>query len=300
VFENVISKAKGPISKEGGHGMLWYVRSLLGLISGLCAILSPICVVHWLCRISPNESLQKLVSFMDPVFLPVSHKINALLPAVIYQWFGTEASVGQGVLSVLLTGMVILTAFLAKMVQVSETQNKLRHNRHIQQSIMRDTLARRTQQERKVSSANKLVVLLKHFDPDQLGVIMARAQQGQCEVLLQSDDKSIVLYNTIEQGLEAIRQSALWANQRMRQLRPMDTRPDYRFIAHAIDDLTHPQEAALFCQGLEVFCQSNNVLCTQSVSDVMRLKKLPGELISLGYYDLAQTDKNIELFKLHV
>ena len=280
--------------------MIWYVRSLLGLLSGLCAILSPLCVVHWLCHISPNEQLQKLVAFMDPVFLPASKVVNALLPPVIYQWLGAESNVGQGILSVFLTGMVILTAFLSKMVQVVETQNKLRHNRHIQQSIMRETLARRTQQERIINTANRLVVLLKHFNPDQLNNVLARVQQGQFEVLMQSDDKCIVLYHSIENGLDAIRQSALWVNQHLRQLRPIDAKPDFRFVAHAIDAQTHPQEAAQLCQGLEVFCQSNQVLCTQSVSDVMRLKKLPGELTSLGYYDLAQTTNGIELFRLQL
>lgn len=232
--------------------------------------------------------------------MPTAKVINAAMPPIVAQWFGANASVGQGILSIGLTAVVIFTAFLAKMVQVGETKNKLAYNRKLQQGIMRETLARRTQQELQINTANRLVLLLRHKDAEQAGMALKRIQQSPCEILQNDETMSIVLYPTVEAGLEAIKQSSLWVTERLRRLRPIDAKPDYRFILHAINDETHPQEAAQMCQGLEVFCKSPSMLCTQSVSDAIKLRKLPAELTSLGYYDLSKTQNTLELFKLEI
>jgi hypothetical protein len=277
--------------------MLWYVRSLLGLVSAVCALLSPLCVIHWLCRISPNTGLQKLVGCLDGLFLPVTGVLDKVIPPTWQTWLGNDVSISQGVLSVLLTGLVIVSAFFAKMVQVVETRQKLHQHKQAHNALMRETLARRAQEQQHIQTANQLVLLLKHIDPAQQGIAAMRIEQLGCEVLFQSDEKTILLFPDIKSGLEAAKAASEWITHRLKQLRPMDAKPDYRFILHAIDANSHPQEAVQLCQGLEVFCQPPNILCTQSVSDAIRLKKLPGELTSLGYYDMVQTRNTVELFK---
>jgi hypothetical protein len=281
--------------------MLSYVRSLFGLTSAVCAILSPVCVVHWLVRLSTlPKSVIASVSFLNPVFLPVSQAIDVAIPPSVHQFFGQQSAIGQGVLSLCLTITVIVTAFIAKMIQVVETRSKVHQNYAQHQHMVRENLARRIQEQSVKQQANTLVLFIRHEDSLPTPIALERCKQAKCEVLFQSEEKSVLRFNSLEDGLAAIRQSALWVKTRMTQLRPMDAPPKYRFVLHAIEPQDSAQSAAAWCESLEKFCKNNHLVCTQSVNDVVQVKKLPLDLTSLGVYDLANSSEQQELFNLNL
>jgi hypothetical protein len=280
--------------------LLSYIRSLLAICSACCAILAPVCVVHWLVRLSPLRQVSQLMQPLDPVFLPASKALAGILPPTVLTMFGAHANIEQGVLSVLLTGTVLLLAFLSKMVQVSQTRTTVSNHRKTHARLLQQIAQQNQQRTVEQKANNRLVLYLRHFDPDQLGVVLARCQQAPCRIIQTDDDKTVLMYNTIETGLTAIAQSLQWINERMRRLRPMDTRPDYRFVLHAVADEHAAQSAARLCQTLEPYCKPSKLLCTQNVADVIKVKGIAAESISLGFYDLADIQGTTELYHLEL
>jgi hypothetical protein len=244
------------------------------------------------------QDIKQMVAWMNPIFGPPSHAIARAVPDVVMNFFGAGDSIGQGLLSVVLTIGVVIAAFLTKMVQVVETRQKVAANKIEHAKIIaKNQMSKQTMQAKR-KALDALVVMVRHKDEHNSAQALALCSAAKHRILHSTHDMTIYLFASVQEGLTAVNASVQAVRSHIKRLRPMDAVPDYRYVAHAIEQGFNPNDASAMCQSLERFCNQSGVLCTESVQQAITAKDLPVKLNSLGLYDLVDRQTTEELFQL--
>ncbi|MDX2085197.1 MAG: hypothetical protein SFZ03_07405 [Candidatus Melainabacteria bacterium] len=263
-----------------------YCYSVCDVLGTLCAVLSPVAVVHWLLEAVGVKSL----GFLAVLFAPLNWIINALHPMPTITFQGTHIPMTQGVTAIVLTVLFFLLAALSQYLKAAEQQMDMA------QQNLKETYRQRQREraeaqvrERLVSNRRLFVYISFPFDQDEaLGEqffghfsnLNGRPIEATATVL-------VLEFSELDPAFRYAQDAMRTLLSYYATLRPADPQPVARLCIHVVGVDEANRTGLAMCTHLCRFTPVNTIVLSQDVKQFIEAggtsAKYP--LQSQGYYE---------------
>ena len=281
--------------------MLRYIHIICNLLAYICALTSPVVIVHWLSKVSGIVPLQAMVQGLDPVFRPLSDLVGAVIKTPPLLFSGHTYETSPAVLACLLTALFFVFTAVAESAKAFEQGVNVQLESSMQRRRLQK-LQEEEQQKAKALSANMQIYVFLDYD-----VMACPELEEPIERLIRQEDGQIhsrianemsLEFRKIEQGLSFVMSVArAIQNHYASSMRPVNQAP-FRLSLHGTAGnviSSNVNEA----RKLARFIGNNQMIVSEAAKALLDASKtnIPYRVQSLGIYSTEEGQQQ-ELFKL--
>lgn len=281
--------------------MLRFLSFVCELLAGLCALISPVAVFHWLLQILNIAEIAKQVSLLNPFFDPMNAVVELFIKTPPLNYGGQEFSTTQGVLACMMTGAFFLLNACAETLKSGDEQLSVRTQEHRRnKQIRKIRTAELKSQQQTVTRRHVFAYLEYDFSACPAGAtiiheMMSRAggnplERQECGLTLE--------FPSLEGAFSFCSETSQRILRHYATLRPIDPQPPFRLALQALDGDTSKTAAIAETRKLIRYMDKNQIIFSQDVKLLMEASKFQPACSyrSLGLYEMGGMQQ--ELFQL--
>jgi hypothetical protein len=258
--------------------MLKSLANLCRLLATLCALLSPIAVVHWIFQaFHLPPQLDGVMGFFSAVFSPVNSILDSLFhfPSLTFQ--DKAVPITQGVHALLITILFFVFNFLSGLVSTADKKVQAATDTFVRKTHIQHEQAAKEKQQKKIVKEKRPIVYVAypfHQDAKVCDFLSEYGPLGGWQIE-SSPEFWLLEFARVEQALAYCGSAAQKILGYYTTLRPMDPQFPFRMILHGVDTgAEHLAWGKERCQTMARLTGENQVRFSQEIKEVMDASQL--------------------------
>lgn len=283
--------------------MLRFFYTICDWLAGLCAIISPVVIAHWLLKVTGLPWAVPIVNALNPVFNPWSELLHFWVKTPPLFVNGQPVETTQAALAIAFTIGFFILHFSAEVARSLEQRLDMNRQTHEQrQKILQ--LSREERQHKNQLSSLSWRICLHITYPFPLCPVGGRLLDDVSlhpagKLLERSKDVLSMEFNRLDSALQVCTEAAMALLQYYATLRPADPQPPFHIGLHAVESQTGVNTALAETSRITEFAGRNQIIFSQTVQQLMDAQhlELPRPAQSIGLYALSG-GRQEEMFRL--
>lgn len=280
--------------------MFRFAYKLLDLLASACALLSPIAIVHWLIGLGMGPHGADWFPFLSHFFAPLNATMDHIFHPKPLDFEGQTVSISQCIVAIVFTGLFFIFQTASKMLKVVDKQIQVAQAR-VTEQVRRKKVAVVEQKKKVIASFSLLIVKVQYpFEthPELANLFQAHTTFGGT-ALEQTPDLLVLEFSRPTDALEYCLTSVRGLLRQYAQLRPVDTKPPFSVVIHAVQPQEDLQQGLDKCDLIRPYGGQNQIMLSAEMVAVIKAQGLSGQYKcnSLGLYH-SQNHQELEVFTL--
>jgi len=286
--------------------MLRFLAIGLDIAATICAILSPVAIIHWLLKAINASLTQGLVSLLDPVFAPFNAILDTIfsshLPAISFS--GQSVPITQGIVGILFTVAFFALAFAGDMVRGTMKKIEVRAAAVENKKKLQALKTQKQQQTQKATTNRRVLVFLYYQfrQNPQAGQYFEQLYSRHRGRAVEITPESMLMeFDTLDNALRYCIESTQYVRSYYASLRPMDPQPPYYIGIHSQEVVENVQAGKAKCYNMCRFGGQNSMVFSQETKQSLDAHGMAAnyQIQSIGVYDFPnEAQRSQEIFKL--
>lgn len=285
--------------------MLRFLAIALDIAATICAILSPVAILHWLLKAINASITRGLVEGMAPIFAPFNGLLDMIfkdLPTIGFS--GQQVPITQGITGVMFTLVFFALAFGSDMVKATMKKVEVRAAAVENKKKLAELKVKKQQHTQKVTTNRRILVFLYYqFQQNPMAgqyfeQLYPRHRGKAIEI---TPESMLMEFETLDTALRYCIESTHYVRSYYATLRPMDPQPPFYIGVHAQDMAENVQAGKAKCYNLCRFGGQNSMVFSQDIKHTLDANGLSTnfQIQSLGVYDFPnEAVRSQEVFRL--
>ena len=284
--------------------MLRFLAIALDIVATLCAILSPVAIIHWLLKAINASLTAGIVNMLTPVFTPFNASLDLVFKLPSISFSGQSIPITQGILGVIFTLVFFALAFASDMVKATMKKVEVRAAAAENKKKLQALKVQKQQQTQKVTTNRRILVFL-YFQFQQNPMAgnyfeqLYPRHQGRAH---ETTPESMLLeFETLDNAMRYCIESTQYVRSYYATLRPMDPQPPFYIGIHSQDMTENVQAGKAKCYNLCRFGGQNSMVFSQDTKQALDAHGMAPNfrIQSIGVYDFPNEPvRSQEVFRL--
>jgi hypothetical protein len=283
--------------------MLRFLYTICDWLAGLCAMISPLIIVHWLLKVTGLPWAVPFVNALNPIFNPWSELLQFLVKTPPLFVNGQPVETTQAALAIAFTLGFFAFHFSAEVGRSLEQRLDMnRQTRQQRQKLMQMSRDER-QHKQQLSSLSWRICLNIHYPfpqcPMGSRLLDDVSLHPSGKLLERSKDVMSMEFTRLDSALQVCTEAAMALLQHYATLRPADPQPPFHIGLHAVETQTGVNTALAETERITEFAGKNQIVFSETVQRLMEAQHLalPRPAQSIGLYALSG-GRQEEMFRL--
>ncbi len=282
--------------------MLRFLYTVLDIIATVCAVISPVAIVHWLLKSIQLALLGPFIEALDPVFSPLNLLLEVFIQLPNLQFMDQSVPLTQGALGILFTLGFFIFNFASNSLRVADQKLTVAHDLKMEQRRMAKILKEQERVQRKIST-NRQVFVWVNFDFTQntnaTSILETTFARHSADVRERDLEHMLLEFQTLDHALQYVLQCQDAILKHYATLRPIDPKPPFTFGINSFEITSDPEVGIALAQQLSKYAGKNQILFSKDAHDLLAALGLTAQykFQSQGFYDFLGLKKQ-EVFRL--
>ncbi len=282
--------------------MIRFLYTLCDIIAGICAVVSPIAIFHWLLKAMNIAALKVIVDPLSGFFNPFNSLLDFFIDAPVIKYQGHSVSTIQGVFAILLTIAFFVFHFIAETLKATEQRVEVNTQVHQQRRRLQQLKAEQQRMHTTVRETRRIYAQINYdFASNPTGgAYFESGYQKYGGRAVEIGQRGMSLeFGSLEQAFKYSLEAAQQIMSYYATLRPIDPQPPYQVAIHAVEQSRQPQEALTKTRQLSRYAAGNQIVFSQEVKSLMDANgvTMKYQFQSLGMYAF-DGGRNQEVYRL--
>lgn len=289
--------------------MLRFMYIMLDILGSIMALLSPVCIIHWLIETTPQtQGIAPFVQPLDILFAPLNEmfrplfemglaglngvlfkpllgvmsgvlmatplagKVPSEIPYIISTSDGTQVPITQGILGFVFTLVFFACSAGSQMLKAAEQRIDVTQKDFQQRRRLQQLQSQQQKKEKKAVTNRALMVYIHcNFQENPTSTAYFEDLYPKYGGHAQeiTPDSMLIEFKTLEGSLKYCIEAAQQVLRYYATLRPMDSQPPFHVGIHAYEVGSSHEKGLRWCRQLIRYAGDNQMVFSPSVKDMM-------------------------------
>jgi hypothetical protein len=283
--------------------MLRFFYTVCDALAAVCAILSPVAILHWLLKITALPAAVPIVTALDPVFNPMNMMLASLIPTPPLMLNAQPVSTTQALLALGFTLGFFGLHSAAEILKSAEQRSDVRRQTREQQQRLAQIHRQESREQTRLTAIHWRIYAYIRYEasacPSGTALLEQTATRHQAQTLDRTADAITLEFPELESALRTCREMAGALLSHYAALRPADPQPPFTIGLHAVDGSVVSVATALHeTARITGFGGRNQIVFSEAIKRLLDARQASaGPSQSLGLYVLNE-GRQEEIFRL--
>lgn len=274
-------------------------------VAAICAILSPVAILHWLLKITALPATSSLVMALNSVFNPLDTMLASWIHTPPLMVNAQPVSTTQALLALGFTLGFFSLHSAAEMLKSSEQRLDVRRQTRQQQQRLTQLHRKEHREQTRLAALDWRIYAYIQYDasacPSGAALLEQAAARHQAQSLVREAGAIALEFSEMESALKASQEIARGILNHYETLRPVDSQPPFIIGLHAVEKIAPVSVALQETARITGFGGQNQVVFSEALKRLLdaRQSTAAGPSRSLGLYVLNE-GRQAEIFRLEL
>jgi hypothetical protein len=283
--------------------MFRFLYTLCDWLAGLCAVISPITILHWLLKSTNMPGTGGAVALLNPFFEPLNAIAELIIKSPPLTVAGHSISTTQAILAIFFTVGFFTFNFLSESLKTTEQRVDVGCQALEHQHRLHKLKSEEEKKHKKVIATERRLFVQIHYDfmgcPQGAALAQSNYAQYGAKLLNQMPDVMTLEFEALTQALKYALDVSSAILAYYAGLRPVDPQPSFKIAAHAVDTTFSVSVAGSETTRVTGFAGDNQIIFSEDTKALMDAQKITPDyqFQSVGLYALGDGRQH-EMFRL--